>query len=107
VAFRSTPIKWALLAASLDAAWAVQAFSSVPRHPGSNVQLVSLIVWVVLHLPAAALASAGLKFFGLLRDTDGAVSPVALGALALAGVAETFGAAYWAVRLLRKKSAAE
>lgn len=63
---RARPYHFALLICALDALWAWQAFSAVPTNAGSNVALVSLIVWSTLHLPAGILGGWLLQPFGVL-----------------------------------------
>ncbi len=79
-----------MLVTGLDAVWTVQAFSVAPRHRGSNVAMVSLTVWVVLHLPATLLAGFlwGIRGAGSIGATGlGPQVWLTLGAL---GLAETF-----------------
>lgn len=64
---RFRPIHFGLLLCALDALWAWQAFGAVPKTAGSNVALVSLIVWSTFHLPAAFLGGLILKPFGVLQ----------------------------------------
>ncbi len=86
---RRSAARFALIACVLDSCWALQALRAVPRHTGSTVDLVSLGLWVALHLPAAFLAGL------LLRTSPGPGlppwMPPVLGGL---GVLETFLLAY-------------
>ena len=77
-----SPFRLAFMATVLDSIWAVQAMGSVPRHVGSNVAMVSLALWVVLHLPAALLASLALHVAGAAK---GPVSSLPIWSLALMG----------------------
>jgi hypothetical protein len=61
-----TPLRLALLCTALDMAWAAQALSAVPRHSGSTVEMASLVVWLLAHLPAVLLASGCMKVGGIL-----------------------------------------
>lgn len=63
---RFRPLHFGLLILGLDAIWTLHAFSAVPRNAGSNVALVSLIVWSTAHLPAAILGGLLLRPFGVL-----------------------------------------
>jgi hypothetical protein len=97
-----TPLRTALLCTALDLGWVLQAMAATPRHGGSNVALVSLVVWVVAHLPAAILASGLLKLGGALDGPSLALpawSYVVLGAL---GLLQTFGLAWGFSSWLRR-----
>lgn len=62
-----SPLRLALLAGALDAAWAWQAFHAQPTHAASHVPMLSLVLWTFAHLPAFALGSWLLKLSGQLE----------------------------------------
>jgi hypothetical protein len=96
------PLPFAVLILALDAVWAAQAFSVSPTRAGSNVALVSLMVWTVLHLPAAILGGLLLRPFGVLDHGASGLPGWALLLTALLGLLQSFGLAYglaaWWVR---------
>jgi|GEM_PF-6228611 len=96
----STPARWlsplplAACCTLADLFWFLQALGAAPRHAGSNVAMVSLVVWVVLHLPAALLVGGLVAAAGSLTGSVQALplwSIVVLGAL---GFSQTFAAVY-------------
>jgi hypothetical protein len=96
-----TPLRVAALFTALDLIWAVQALGEGPKQEGSNVAMVSLIVWVVLHLPAAALASFLFKIAGALPpgQTPGIGILATLGVF---GLAQTFLIVFGLARWMRR-----
>jgi hypothetical protein len=93
-----TPLRLAALVTALDFVWAAQAMGSVPRHAGSNVAMVSLVLWVVLHLPAAALASFVFYAVGALKGPAGSLPGWSFVLLAALGLGQTFSLVYcWAL----------
>ena len=103
--FRLRPIAVAVILTAFDAFWAFQALSAVPRNVSSTVSLASLIVWVVFHLPAAALASGLLKMMGALDQGAAGLSPAAFGLIAVLGLLETFLISWGVFTWLKKKGA--
>jgi hypothetical protein len=91
---RIRPLPFALLVLALDAVWALHAFSAVPRHGGSNVAMVSLIVWSTLHLPAAILGGLLLRPFGVLDHGAAGLPGWSLAFMAGLGLLQSFGLAY-------------
>ena len=70
---------------------------SVTRvHAVSNVELLSLILWAYVHLPAALLASALLKPLGFLPVDPTQMPDSALLVTGLFGLLQTFAISYWA-----------
>jgi hypothetical protein len=53
--------------------------------------MVSMIVWVVLHLPAAALAGGVLKAAGTLKDPAAALPAWSFFLTGILGLLQTFG----------------
>ena len=102
--FRLRPVPLALLLTAFDALWAWQALSAVPRHASSTVSLASLIVWVVFHLPAAALASALLKLGGALDHGAEGLSSGAFVFMAALGLLQTFGLSWGLFTWLRRRA---
>lgn len=90
---RLSPLQLALLLTAFDGAWAFQAMSITRVHAVSNVELLSLIIWCFLHLPAALLASLVLKPLGWLADPQN-MPAGALVVLAALGLLQTFGLSY-------------
>jgi hypothetical protein len=88
------PLHFALLILALDAVWAAQAFSAVPVNGGSNVALVSLVVWAVAHLPAGILGGLLLRPFGVLGHGAAGLPGWSLGLMAGLGLLQAFGFAY-------------
>jgi len=101
--FRLRPLAVAVILTAFDALWAYQALSAVPRNVSSTVSLASLIVWVVFHLPAAALASGLLKGLGALDQGASGLPPLALGLIAVLGLLETFLISWGVFTWLKKK----
>jgi hypothetical protein len=100
-----TPFRLAFLCTALDSIWAVQAMGSVPRHVGSNVAMVSLAVWVVLHLPAALLASLALDAAGALKGPVSSLPLWSLAVMGALGLAQTFALVYClSARALRRSA---
>jgi hypothetical protein len=91
---RLRPLPFALAILALDAVWAVQAFGVSPTRAGSNVALVSLMVWTVLHLPAAILGGLVLKPFGVLDHGAAELPAWAILLTAGLGLLQAFGMAY-------------
>lgn len=91
---RLKPVHFGLLILALDAVWAWHAFGAVPRHGGSNVALVSLIVWSFLHLPAGILAGWVLRPFGVLDQGAQGLPGWALAFTAGLGLLQAYALAY-------------
>ncbi|HTB22466.1 MAG TPA: hypothetical protein VK914_07155 [bacterium] len=89
-----TPFRLACAALVPDLLWTVQALSRVPRHAGSNVSMVSLVLWVLFHLPATLLASLVFYAAGSLQGPVSSLPAWCLAALGLLGLAQTFALAY-------------
>ena len=98
-----TPLRLALLLTALDLAWAAQALSAVPRHQGSIVAMLSLTLWVTLHLPSAVLASLLMKLAGALEQGPEGLPLWTFWMMAAFGLAQTFALSYAAAAWLRKR----
>lgn len=88
------PLSLALLVTAFDGAWAVQAMSVTRVDAVSNVELVSVIIWSFVHLPAALLCSALLKPLGWMPADPKQMPLVAFGVLAGLGLMQTFALTY-------------
>jgi hypothetical protein len=89
-----SPLRLALILTACDGAWAFQALSVARVQAVSNVELISVIVWCYLHLPAALLASAILQPLGYLPQDPAQMPLGALGVLVCLGLLQTFALAY-------------
>lgn len=98
-----SPLTFALLILILDGVWAAQAFSAVPTNAGSNVALVSLIVWATLHLPAGILGGLLLRPFGVLDHGARALPGWSLGLLAALGLLQAFAMTYVVARWWQRR----
>lgn len=84
----------ALLITAFDGAWAIQALSVTRVDAVSNVELVSVIIWSFVHLPAALLCSAILKPLGWMPADPRLMPEAAMGVLGALGLAQTFALTY-------------
>ena len=92
------PLSLALLVTAFDGAWAVQALAVTRVDAVSNVELVSVIIWSFVHLPAALLAGAVLKPLGWMPADPKQMPVAALWVMAGMGLMQTFALTYgvWA-----------
>jgi hypothetical protein len=72
---------------------------------GSNVALVSLIVWSTAHLPAAVLGGLLLRPFGVLDHGAEGLPGWSLGFMAVLGLLQAFGMAYGLAWWWQRRSA--
>ncbi|HTA16783.1 MAG TPA: hypothetical protein VK786_03465 [bacterium] len=99
------PLRLASYLTLLDCIWAVQALGSVPSHRGSNVTMVSLVVWVVLHLPAVVLSGGPLYAAGALKGPVTGLPVWSLVLLGALGLLQTFALVYGLSALAWRRSA--
>ena len=102
---RPKPLSLALLFTALDALWALQAFSAIPRNEASTVSIASLAFWSVLHLPAGIVGSLLLKPFGYLRSAE-ALPAWALAFYAGLGLVQAFALSFYLTRWFQRRKAA-